>query len=115
MYGASIAFKMIHNAERSGKKVVQNLLLARSRQRKVRTISAGNVAFYTILKSKCGVRFTGSSTVDVSTVQEPRINGTTRLSSLDETAAGFDDVGEPSPFLHYVSSCDYLTKTQPPR
>ena len=72
--------------------------------RKVKTISAGNVAFYTIQKLKCGRRSTGSSTVDVYG-SGTQINGTTRLTSLDEAAASVDDVGEPL-VLHDVLSRD---------
>ena len=100
-----IAAQMIHNAERSGKKVVRNPGAGRG-ARKVRTISAGNVAFYTIQKLKCGRRSTGSSTVDVYG-SGTQINGVARLTSLDEAAPvmGFDDVGEPL-LLHDVLSRD---------
>jgi DNA-binding CsgD family transcriptional regulator len=103
--GTLIAAQMIHNAERSGKKVVRNPGAGRRQgARKLRTISAGNVAFYTIQKLKCGRRSTGSSTVDVYG-SGTQINGTTRLTSLDETVAGLDDVGEPL-VLHDVLSND---------
>jgi hypothetical protein len=103
--GTLIAAQMIHNAERSGKKVVRNPG-ARRCTRKIRTISAGNVAFYTIQKLKCGRRSTGSSTVDVYG-SGTQINGTTRLTSLDEAAPGasVDDVGEPL-VLHDLLSND---------
>ena len=104
--GTLIAAQMIHNAERAGKKVVRNPGPGREGARKVRTISAGNVAFYTIQKLKCGRRSTGSSTVDVYG-SGTQINGTTRLTSLDEAApmTGVDDVGEPL-LLHDVLSRD---------
>jgi hypothetical protein len=104
--GTLIAAQMIHNAEQAGKKVVRNPGAGRSGARKVRTISAGNVAFYTIQKLKCGRRSTGSSTVDVYG-SGTQINGTTRLTSLDEAAPGasVDDVGEPLA-LHDVLSRD---------
>ena len=97
---------MIHNAEQAGKKVVRNPGAGRRGARKLRTISAGNVAFYTIQKLKCGRRSTGSSTVDVYG-SGTQINGTTRLTSLDEAAPvmGFDDLGEPL-VLHDVLSRD---------
>jgi hypothetical protein len=93
--GTLIAAQMIHNAEQAGKKVVRNPG-GRRVDRKVRTISAGNVAFYTIQKLKCGRRSTGSSTVDAYG-SGTQINGTTRLTSLDEAApvTSVDDVGDP--------------------
>ena len=104
--GTLIAAQMIHNAEQAGKKVGKNPG-ARHGARKVRTISAGNVAYYyTIQKLKCGRRSTGSSTVDVYG-SGTQINGATRLTSLDEAApvASVDDVGEPL-VLHDVLSND---------
>ena len=97
---------MIHGAERSGKKVVRNPGAGHQVARKVRTISAGNIAFYTIQKLKCGRRSTGSSTVDVYG-SSTQINGSTKLTSLDEAAPGaiVDDVGEPL-VLHDVLSRD---------
>ena len=97
---------MIHNAEQAGKNVVRNPGAGRRGARKIRTISAGNVAFYTIQKLKCGRRSTGSSMVDVYG-SGTQINGATRLTSLDEAAPGasVDDVGEPL-LLHDVLSRD---------
>ena len=83
--GTLIAAQMIHNAEQAGKKVVRNPGASRRGARKIRTISAGNMAYYTIQKLKCGRRSTGSSTVDVYG-SGTQINGTTRLTSLDEAA-----------------------------
>jgi hypothetical protein len=107
-----IAAQMIHNAEQAGKKVARNPGAGCRGARKVRTISAGNVAFYTIQKLKCGRRATGSSTVDVYG-SGTQINGTTRLTSLDEAAPGAsaDDVGEPL-VLHDMLKM--TRKTQPP-
>jgi len=104
--GTLIAAQMIHNAYQAGKQVVKNPGAGRRGTRKLRTISAGNVAFYTIQKLKCGRRSTGSSTVDVYG-SGTQINGTTRLTSLDEAApmTGPDDVGEPL-VLHDVLSND---------
>jgi hypothetical protein len=102
--GTLIAAQIIHNAEQAGKKVVRNPGGGQRGTRKIRTISAGNVAFYTLQKLKCGRRSTGSSTVDVYG-SGTQINGTTRLTSLDETAAGLDDVGEPL-VLHDLLSND---------
>jgi DNA-binding CsgD family transcriptional regulator len=97
---------MIHNAEQAGKKVVRNPGAGRRGARTVKTISAGNVAFYTIQKLKCGRRSTGSSTVDVYG-SGTQINGASRLTSLDEAApmTSADDVGEPL-VLHDVLSRD---------
>jgi hypothetical protein len=83
----AMACSMMAAVERAGKKV-----------------TPGNIAFYTIQKLKCGRRSTGSSTVDVYG-SGTQINGTTRLTSLDESAAGVDDVGEPL-VLHDVLSRD---------
>jgi hypothetical protein len=104
--GTLIAAQMIHNAEQAGKKVVRNPGTGRRGARTVKTMSAGNVAFYTIQKLKCGRRSTGSSTVDVYG-SGTQINGTTRLTSLDEAGpvVGLDDVGEPL-VLHDVLSND---------
>ena len=101
--GTLIAAQMIHGAEQAGTKLVRNPG-ARRGARKVKTISAGNVAFYTIQKLNCGRRSTGSSTVDVYG-SGTQINGTTRLSSLDEPTASDDDLGEPL-LLHDVLSRD---------
>ena len=104
--GTLIAAQMIHNAEQAGKRVVRNPGAGRHGARKIRTISAGNVAFYTIQKLKCGRRSTGSSTVDVYG-SGTQINGTTKLTSLDEAApvTSVDDVGEPF-LLHDILSRD---------
>ena len=104
--GTLIAAQMIHNAEQAGKKVVRNPGVGRRGARKIKTITAGNVAFYTIQKLKCGRRSTGSSTVDVYG-SGTQINGTTRLTSLDEAApvTSIDDLGEPL-LLHDVLSRD---------
>ena len=104
--GTLIAAHMIHNAERSGKKLVKTPGAGRRGARKIKTISAGNIAYYSIQKLKCGRTTTGSSTVDVYG-SGTQINGTTRLTSLDEAAPvmGVDDVGEPL-LLHDVLSRD---------
>ena len=104
--GTATAAQMIHNAERSGKKVIKTPGAGRRGAGNVRNISAGNVVFYTIQKLKCGRRSTGSSTVDVYG-SGTQINGTTRLCSLDEAAPmiSVDDVGEPL-VLHDVLSND---------
>jgi len=43
--GTLIAAQMIHNAERAGKQVLRNPGAGRRGARKLKTISAGNVAF----------------------------------------------------------------------
>jgi hypothetical protein len=63
--GTLIAAQMIHNAEQAGTKLVRNPGAGRRAARKVKTISAGNIAYYTIQKLKCGRRSSGSRTVDV--------------------------------------------------
>jgi hypothetical protein len=104
--GTLIAAQMIHNAEQAGKQVLRNPGVGRRGARKMKTISAGNVAFYTIQKLKCGRRSTGSSTVDVM-ASATQLNGAARLTSLDEAApvTSVDDVGEPLA-LHDVLSRD---------
>jgi DNA-binding CsgD family transcriptional regulator len=102
--GALIAAQMIHNAEQAGKKVVRNPGTGRQGTRKVRTISAGNVAFYTIQKLKCGRRSTGSSTVDVYG-SGTQINGATRLTSLEDVAAIDEETGGEI-YFHDVLSRD---------
>jgi len=100
----ALAAQIIHGAEQAGKKLVRNPGAGRRGARTVKTISAGNVAFYTIQKLKCGRRSTGSSVVDVYG-SGTQINGATRLTSLDEAApvTSVDDVGEPL-LLHDVLS-----------
>ena len=84
-----MAARILHNAERRGKK-----------------ITPGNAAYYAIQHCKSGRRSTGNSCVDVM-ASGTQINGTTRLSSLDEAAPGasVDDVGEPL-VLHDLLSND---------
>ena len=65
--GTALAAQMIHNAEQAGKKVIKTPGSRRGARKlsAVKTISAGNIAFYTLQKLKCGRRSTGSSVVDV--------------------------------------------------
>src|ERR1017187_2738469 len=85
----AMAARILHNAERRGKK-----------------ITPGNAAYYAIQHCKSGRRSTGNSCVDVM-ASGTQINGTTRLISLDEAAPGasVDDVGEPLA-LHDLLSND---------
>src|SRR5882724_783986 len=66
---------MLHNVEAAGKKV-----------------TSGNIAYYTIQHVKSGRRSTGSSNVDVYG-SATQLNGTTRLTSLEETAASDEECG----------------------
>jgi len=90
--GTLIAAQMIHNAEQAGKKVIKTPG-GRRGARKIRTISAGNVAFYTIQKLKCGRRSTGSSTVDVYG-SGTQINGKSRLESMEQVVASNEEGGK---------------------
>src|ERR1700677_99358 len=57
--GVAMAAKMIHNAERSGKKVTRSATGRRG------DISAGNIAYYAIVKLRNGCRSSGMVTGDV--------------------------------------------------
>ena len=85
--GTAMAAKMMHNAERAGKKVVSS-----AGGRRGQEITAGNVCYYTIEKLRCGRRSTGSTVVDVHGAGI-RLKGNTRLSSLDEPAAVDEETG----------------------
>jgi len=95
-----IAAQMIHNAEQAGKKVMKTPGGRRS-ARKARTISAGNIAYYTIQKLKCGRRSTGSSTVDVYG-SGTQINGKSRLESMEQVVASNEENGGEIYLLHDV-------------
>jgi DNA-binding CsgD family transcriptional regulator len=99
--GTLIAAQRIHNAEQAGKKVVRNLGAGRRSARKVRTISAGNIACYTIQKLKCGRRSTGSSTVDVYG-SGTQINGKSRLESMEQVVGSNEENGGEIYLLHNV-------------
>jgi len=71
----AFAARMMDNIERSKKKV-----------------TPGNIAYYTIQHIKSGRRSTGSSTADVYGSQT-QLRGRTRLTSLDEIAAGSEEGG----------------------
>jgi DNA-binding CsgD family transcriptional regulator len=71
----AMAAKLMHNVEAKGKKV-----------------TPGNIAYYTIMHIKSGRRSTGSSVVDVHASQT-QLNGTTRISSLDEVVASNEECG----------------------
>ena len=99
--GTLIAAQMIHNAEQAGTKLVRNPGAGRRGARTVKTISAGNVAFYTIQKLKCGSRSTGSSTVDVYG-SATQINGKSRLESMEQVVASNEENGGEIYLLHDV-------------
>jgi hypothetical protein len=86
--GVAMAAKMMHNAKNNGKKVVRSASGNRGRE-----ITAGNVAYYTIQKLRCGRRSTGFSVADTMATGT-QINGRTRLTSLDEVASGDEHNGE---------------------
>src|ERR1017187_4013779 len=65
----AMAARILHNAERRGKK-----------------ITPGNAAYYAIQHCKSGRRSTGSSVVDVMAAGT-QLNGSAGLNSLDEPAA----------------------------
>ena len=60
--------------------------------RRGKEITAGNITFYTIAKLRCGRRSTGSSVVDVH-ASRTQLNGTTRLTSLEDVAAIDEETG----------------------
>ena len=86
--GTAIAAKMLHNAEAAGKKV-----------------TPGNIAYYTIQHLKSGRRSTGSSVVDVLGTGT-QLNGSTRLTSLEEPAAMDTETGGEIFLFHDVLSND---------
>jgi len=93
--GTALAAKMMHNAENAGKKVTR---AAASRPGE---ISAGNVAYYCIVKLRNGCRSTGMVTGDVYGAGT-QINGRTRLNSLEEEVATNDETGGEIFRLHDV-------------
>ena len=95
--GTAMAAKMMHNAEYAGKKVT------RSATRRHGEISAGNVAYYTIVKLRNGCRSSGMVTGDVYGAGT-QINGRTRLSSLDDVVASDEETGGEIFLLHDVLS-----------
>ena len=52
-----------------------------------KTVTPGNIAYYTLLHLKSGRRSTGSSEIDVM-ASRTQLNGSTRLHSLHEVVAG---------------------------
>ena len=84
--GTAMAAKMMHNAEQSGKKVT------RAATGRHGEISAGNIAYYTVVKLRNGCRSSGMVTGDVYGAGT-QISGGTRLTSLDEVAARDEENG----------------------
>jgi hypothetical protein len=97
--GTAMAARMMHNAEQAGKKVVRY-----ASGRRCKEITAGNVAYYTIEKLRCGRRSTGSSYVDAYG-SRTQINGSTRLTSLEDVA-GFDEITGGEIYFHDVLASD---------
>ena len=95
--GTALAAKMMHNAEHAGKKVTRS---ATGRQGE---ISAGNIAYFTIVKLRNGCRSSGMVTGDVYGAGT-QINGRTRLSSLDDVVASDEETGGEIFLLHDVLS-----------
>jgi len=71
----AMAAKLMHNVEAAGK-----------------TVTPGNIAYYTIQHIRSGRRSTGSSVVDVYGTAT-QLRGKTRLSSLEEVVASNDECG----------------------
>jgi len=83
-----MAAKLMHAVELQGK-----------------TVTAGNIAYYTILHMKSGRRSYGISTTDVCGIST-QLNGSTRLSSLEEPAAMDGETGGELLAFHDVLSQD---------
>jgi len=91
--GTAMAAQLIDSCERNGKRVVRSPTRANGRYRKQpKEVTCGNISYYVIQKLRCGRRSTGSSVVDAH-APGTQITGTTRLTSLDETAAIDEDTG----------------------
>jgi hypothetical protein len=84
----AMAAKMMHNVEEAGK-----------------SVTPGNIAYYTIQHIKSGRRSTGSSYVDVYG-SRTQLNGTSRLNSLEEVVASAEEAGGEIFLFHDVLSQD---------
>ena len=84
----AMAAKILHNAERRGKK-----------------ITPGNAAYYAIQHCKSGRRSTGNSCVDVM-ASGTQINGKSRLDSLEQVVASNEECGGEIFELHDVLGSD---------
>ena len=83
-----MAAKLMHTVECQGK-----------------TVTAGNIAYYTILHMKSGRRSYGTSTTDACGIST-QLNGSTRLSSLEEPSAVDGETGGELLAFHDVLSQD---------
>jgi len=92
-----MAATMIHHAEQSDKKVT------RAASGPHDEITAGNVAYFAIVKLRNGCRSSGYVTGDVYGAGT-QINGRTRLSSLEEVVASDEEKGGEIFLLHDVLS-----------
>jgi hypothetical protein len=95
----AFAAKMIHNAERKGKKITRSATGRHS------DISAGNIAYYTIQHIKSSRRSVGYSASDVHG-SATQLKGRSRLNSLDEVVARDEETGGEIFLLHDVLSRD---------
>ena len=84
----AMAAKLMHNVEAAGK-----------------TVTPGNIAYYTIMHIKSGRRSTGSSVVDVMG-SGTQLKGNARLNSLEEVVASNEECGGEIFELHDVLSND---------
>jgi hypothetical protein len=84
----AMAAKILHNAERRGKK-----------------ITPGNAAYYAIQHCKNGRRSTGSSCVDVM-ASGTQLHGQSRLDSLEQVVASNEECGGEIFLLHDVLASD---------
>ena len=83
-----MAARILHNAERRGKK-----------------ITPGNAAYYAIQHCKSGRRSTGNSCVDVM-ASGTQINGKSRLESMEQVVASNEECGGEIWELHDVLASD---------
>ena len=97
--GTALAAKMMHNAELNGKRVTKSATGQRGE------ISAGNIAYYCIVKLRTGQRSNGFVTADVYG-SGTQLNGRTRLNSLDEVVASDEESGGEIFLLHDVLASD---------
>ena len=84
----AMAAKLLHNVEKAGKKV-----------------TPGNIAYYTIQHMKSGRRSTGTTVVDVLGTGT-QLNGSSRMTSLEEAAAVDAETGGEIFLFHDVLSND---------
>jgi predicted trehalose synthase len=84
----AMAARILHNAERRGKK-----------------ITSGNAAYYAIQHCKSGRRSTGNSCVDVM-ASGTQINGKSRLESMEQVVASNEECGGEIWELHDVLASD---------